>query len=124
MTAVQDKIENEEQLDDFLASDDWSNLLRKKIEFKNDGGDFSAVHLAEDFLSKMGCSCGASQRGAPRAVFFYECWVSKWRNLGNEEEKIHACLTSKDNRCLSVFYEPKQRGLQYLSLSDAGVVVD
>jgi hypothetical protein len=60
------------------------------IEF-NDPGDFEAVYAAERWLDARGFSVGSSQAGAPRAIWYGDCYISKWRGLSAEDKRgMHA----------------------------------
>ena len=62
------------------------------IEFKNEG-TFEATNAAEAWLHARGFSVGSSQVGGPRAIFYGDCFVSKWRNLSKREKAaVHAIM--------------------------------
>lgn len=62
------------------------------IEFNN-AGTFAASRAAEDWLRDRGFSCGPSQVDGPRAIWFGDCCISKWRNLSAAEKRdAHATM--------------------------------
>jgi len=110
------EINNYEELDSYLEEVSRSEALRCKVTFNNNGKDFSAKTMAEYFLERLDCNVGSTQRGAPRAIYFYDCYVSKWRNLSQEDiDEMHGRLTSENYRNGRVQYHPSPRGIEYLS---------
>jgi hypothetical protein len=66
------------------------------IEF-NDKGDFAASHAAVDWLDKHGFSVGSMQAGSPRAIWYGDCYISKWRGLSAQDKRdMHARLEGDD----------------------------
>lgn len=51
--------------------------------FKADG-DFGAYYAAEEWLKENGYSYGSMQRDSPVGIAKGDCYISKWRNLGND----------------------------------------
>ena len=57
-------------------------------------GDFQASYAAEAWLRERGFSIGSSQSGAPRAIWFGDCYISKWRGLNQADKlEMHAKMT-------------------------------
>lgn len=66
------------------------------IEF-NDKGDFAASHAAVDWLHEHGFSVGSMQAGSPRAIWYGDCYISKWRGLSPQEKRgMHARLEGEE----------------------------
>lgn len=66
--------------------------LRTSITFDNKG-DFAATHAAVDWLRERGFSIGSMQAGSPRAIWFGDCYISKWRGLSDEDKALmHAVM--------------------------------
>lgn len=66
------------------------------IEF-NDKGDFAASHAAVDWLCEHGFSVGSMQAGSPRAIWYGDCYISKWRGLSAEDKRgMHARLEGEE----------------------------
>lgn len=61
--------------------------------------DFEATHKATGWLSERGYLVGSMQGSAPRAAFLNSEYVSKWKNLNQEEkDSCDARLDSGDPR--------------------------
>lgn len=67
------------------------------IEFSNKG-DFEASNAAEDWLRAHGFSFGSMQAGSPRAVWFGDCYISKWRHLSAAEKRDMDARMEGDGR--------------------------
>lgn len=58
-----------------------------------EGDDFGAQSAAEAWLKARGFSWGSSQHGAPQAIWYGACSISKWRNLSAQEQRdAHAVM--------------------------------
>lgn len=59
-----------------------------------DPDDFAAAHAADKWLRDRGFSCGSMQGYEPRAIWFGECYISKWRGLNAADKReMHAKMT-------------------------------
>lgn len=64
-----------------------------KITF-DEPGTFVANYAAERWLRDRGFSIGSSQCDQPRAIWFGDCYISKWRGLNAAERRdMHAVMT-------------------------------
>lgn len=51
------------------------------------GDDFGAQRAAEAWLRARGFSYGPSQCDGPQAIWYGDCYISKWRNLSAKEKR-------------------------------------
>src|SRR5262249_31989897 len=57
-------------------------------------GEVAAYTACVAWLDQLACSTGSMQKGAPTAVVYMRnAYVSKYRNLGPDESRIHGWIT-------------------------------
>jgi hypothetical protein len=64
----------------------------------SDLGDFQASYAAERWLCSRGFSVGSSQAGAPRAIWYGDCYISKWRGLTAADKRDMDARMDGDGR--------------------------
>lgn len=62
------------------------------------GSDFEAFYAAEKWLHERGYSAGSMERDSPIGIVHGDCYISKWRNLGTDKERIDGVIAEGDKR--------------------------
>lgn len=65
--------------------------------FKADG-DFKAFYAAENWLRENGYSTGSMERDEPIGIAKGDCYISKWRNLGEDKDLLDGVIARGDKR--------------------------
>ena len=61
-------------------------------------GNFEAFYAAEKWLRENGYSVGSMERDAPIGIAKGDCYISKWRNLGNDKTLLDGVIVEGDKR--------------------------
>jgi hypothetical protein len=62
------------------------------------GEDFDAFYAAEKWLRENGYSIGSMEREKPIGIAKGDCYISKWRNLGEDKARLDGVIASGDKR--------------------------
>lgn len=62
------------------------------------GDDFEAFYAAEKWLEDNGYSSGSMERERPIGIAKGDCYISKWRNLGQDKALLDGCIAAGDKR--------------------------
>jgi hypothetical protein len=66
------------------------------------GNDFEAFYAAEKWAKENGYSVGSIERDAPIGLAKGDCYISKWRNLGEDRERLDGVIARGDKRTSDV----------------------
>ena len=60
--------------------------------------DFEAFYAAQKWLREEGYAVGSMERDCPIGIAKGDCYISKWRNLGSDRERLDGVMAEGDKR--------------------------